>query len=139
MNVALTVVIAFLMLASGAAHLASPNSFIPLVPRFLPASVIIAVTGVLQIAVGLLTIWPRTRAWGGLAFALVCLGYLPVHLWDFVRADPFFAPPVAAAVRVVLQLLFIAAGWALYRRTGVRRRKDLGGESMRTNPPEPHR
>lgn len=120
MNIALTVLIAFVMIAGGAAHLATPDQFIPLVPTFLPASAIIAVTGVLQIAVGLLTLWPRTRTWGALAFAVVCLGYLPIHLWDYVRPDPVFAPPVAATVRVIVQLLFIAAGWALHQRTRAR-------------------
>jgi uncharacterized membrane protein len=116
-NVALTALIALVMIAGGGAHLAAPAQFAPLVPAFLPASPILFVTGVLQVAVGLVTLWPRTRAWGALAFAVVCLGYLPLHLWDFVRSDPVFAPPVAATVRLLVQLLFIAAGWTLFRRT----------------------
>lgn len=121
MNIALGVLIALVMIGGGAAHLATPEAFLPLVPASLPASAIIALTGVLQIAVGGAALWPRTRAWGGLAFAVVCLGYLPIHLWDFLRPDPVFAPPVAATVRVLVQLLFIAVGWALYRRQRQRR------------------
>jgi uncharacterized membrane protein len=112
----LTALVAFVMIAGGAAHLATPAQFVPLVPAFLPASAVIAVTGVVQVAVGLAALFSRTRRWGGLAFAIVCIGYLPIHLWDYVRPDPVFAPPVAATVRVVVQLLFIAAGWALWRR-----------------------
>lgn len=113
----LTSLVAFVMIAGGAAHLATPEQFVPLVPAFLPASAVIAATGVVQVAVGLAALWPRTRKWGGLAFAVVCVGYLPIHLWDYVRPDPVFAPPVAATVRLVVQLLFIAAGWALWRRS----------------------
>lgn len=112
----LTALVAFVMIAGGAAHLATPAQFVPLVPAFLPGSAVIAVTGVVQVAVGLAALFSRTRKWGGLAFAIVCIGYLPIHLWDYVRPDPAIAPPVAATVRVVVQLLFIAAGWALWRR-----------------------
>ena len=44
------------------------------------------------------------------------VAYLPLHLWDYIRPDPVFAPPVAATVRVVVQLSFIWAGLTLWRR-----------------------
>lgn len=69
----------------------------------------------LQLGIGLAALWPRSRAYAGLAFAALCLCYLPLHLWDFWRPDPVFAPPVAASIRVVFQLFFIAAGWSLWR------------------------
>jgi uncharacterized membrane protein len=103
------------MLAGGAAHLLQPAAFVPLVPPWLPASPTILLTGALQLAIGLAAAWPRTRRWAGLAFAALCFGYLPIHLWDYVRPDPIFAPPVAASVRVAVQLGFIVAGLALWR------------------------
>jgi uncharacterized membrane protein len=118
MTLALSVLIALVMIAGGSAHLASPEQFAPLVPAFLPAPAVIGATGVLQLAIGFAALWPRTRRWAGLAFAGLCFGYLPLHLWDYARPDPMFAPPVAATVRVVVQLLFIAAGWRLWRRGG---------------------
>jgi uncharacterized membrane protein len=116
-DVGLIAVVAFVMIAGGLAHLVAPGGFAPLVPPFLPAVPVIYATGVVQVAIGLAAIWPRTRALGGLAFAVLCAAYLPLHLWDYVRPDPVFPPPVAATVRVVLQLLFIWAGLALWRRT----------------------
>lgn len=113
---ALAWIVAVVMILGGAAHLASPQGFAPLVPPFLPATPVLILTGLLQIAIGLVALWPRTRAWAGLAFALLCAVYMPLHLWDFVRPDPVFAPPVAATVRVVVQGLFIWAGIALWRR-----------------------
>lgn len=117
MNLALSILIAFVMIAGGGAHLAALDNFAPLVPSFLPATPVILVTGVLQIAIGLAALLPRTRSLGGLAFAALCAAYLPLHLWDFVRPDPVFAPPVAASIRVAVQLAFIAAGYALWNRT----------------------
>jgi uncharacterized membrane protein len=116
-NMALTGVVAFVMIGGGAAHLAAPQGFAPLVPPFLPAIPVIIATGVVQIGIGLATLWPRTRALGALAFAAICVAYLPLHLWDYVRPDPVFAPPVAATLRVVVQGLFIWAGVALWRRS----------------------
>lgn len=115
MQMALTLFVALVMLAGGGAHLVRPDLFTVLVPGFLPAAAVITATGVLQIGIALAVLWPRTRAWGGLAFSVLCLGYLPLHLWDFVRPDPLFAPPLAASVRVVVQLLLVAAGWRLWR------------------------
>ena len=108
---------AFVMIGGGAAHLASPQGFAPLVPSFLPAVPVILAAGVVQILIGAAAIWPRTRALGALAFAALCTAYMPLHLWDFIRPDPLFAPPVAATVRVVVQGLFIWAGIALWRRS----------------------
>lgn len=116
MILALSILIAFVMIAGGGAHLAAPDNFAPLVPALLPATPVILATGVLQIAIGFAALWPRTRALGGLAFAALCAAYLPLHLWDYVRPDPVFAPPVAATVRVVVQLGFILAGYALWKR-----------------------
>ena len=58
---------------------------------------------------------PRWRAWAGLAFAALCLGYLPLHLWDFFRPDPIFKPPLVAGARVIVQFLFIAIGLSLWK------------------------
>lgn len=115
-TLALVSLIAVVMMGGGFAHLATPASFASLVPGFLPAVPVLVVAGVVQIGIGTLAIVPRTRAWGGLAFAILCAAYLPLHLWDFFRPDPVFAPPVAASIRVLVQLLFIAAGFVLWRR-----------------------
>ncbi len=117
MNLALTALVAFVMIASGVAHLAMPEVFVPLVPAVFPAAATIAGTGILQLAIGGAALWPRTRAWAGLAFAALCAGYLPLHVWDYFRPDPVFAPPLAATLRVLAQLPLIAAGWHLFRRS----------------------
>jgi uncharacterized membrane protein len=116
-NWGLVAVVAVVMIGGGVAHLLMPQGFAPLVPPFLPALPVILAAGLVQIVIGFAAIWPRTRALGGLAFAALCAAYLPLHLWDYVRPDPVFAPPVAATLRVVVQLLFIWAGLALWRRT----------------------
>lgn len=112
----LTGIAAFVMIGGGLAHLLAPAGFAPLVPSFLPVGLVLPATGILQIGIGLAVLWPRSRALAGLAFALLCAAYMPLHLWDFVRPDPVFPPPVAATIRVIVQALFIWAGVTLWRR-----------------------
>lgn len=116
MTTFLAMLVALVMIAGGAAHFAATQSFEPLVPPVFPARPVILATGVLQIAIGIAALAPRTRALAGLAFALLCLAYLPLHLWDFVRPDPVFAPPIAAGIRVAVQIAFIVVGYALWKR-----------------------
>lgn len=116
---ALTALVAFVMIGGGLAHLMAPQGFAALVPPFLPAVVVVILAGVVQIIIGIAAILPSKRALGGLAFACLCAAYMPLHLWDFFRADPVFAPPVAASLRVLVQGLFIWAGVTLWRRNKV--------------------
>lgn len=115
---ALTGVVALVMIGGGVAHFAAPQGFAALVPAFLPAVPVILAAGAVQMVIGIAALVPRSRHWGGLAFAALCAAYLPLHLWDFIRPDPVFAPPVAATIRCGVQGMFIWAGLALWRRTG---------------------
>ncbi len=114
---ALSGLVAFVMIGGAVAHFAATQAFAPLVPPFLPARPVILAAGLLQLGIGIAVLWPRTRALAALAFAALCTAYLPLHLWDYVRPDPVFAPPVAATARVVVQLLLISAGVTLWRRS----------------------
>lgn len=109
-------IIALVMIGGGVAHLTSADYFAALVPPFLPARLVVIAAGLFQIALGLAVLWPKTRSWAALAFALLCLAYTPLHLWDFFRADPVFAPPFAATARVAIQVFFIWIGFVLWRR-----------------------
>jgi uncharacterized membrane protein len=80
MNIALSFLVAFVMLAGGAAHFAKPADFAVLMPSFLPTNLVNYTTGGLQIIIGILALFPLTRALGGLAFVVLCSKYLLVHL-----------------------------------------------------------
>jgi uncharacterized membrane protein len=77
---------------------------------------VVFTSGVLELALGVAVWIPRTRAWAGLAFAVWCLGLLPLHVWDLLRPDPVFTPVAAAWARLVLQGGFIALGLGLWRQ-----------------------
>jgi hypothetical protein len=105
-RIALTGLVAFVMIGGGGAYLAAPQGFATSVPPFLPAIPVIIAARLVQIGIGI----------AALAFAVLCAAYLPLHVRDYIRPDPVFAPPVAATIRVVVQALFIWAGLSLWRR-----------------------
>lgn len=109
------IIVAVMMLVGGTAHLLKPDIFYPLIPTPFPPWLSVVLSGVIELAIGIAVLTPRWRHWAGLAFAALCLAYLPLHLWDFFRPDPIFKPPLVAGGRVIVQLLFIAIGLSLWQ------------------------
>ena len=67
--------------AAGIVHLAAPDSFLPIVPDWVPAPrEVVLLTGVCEIAgaVGLLT--QRFRAWSGIALAAYAVCVFPANI-----------------------------------------------------------
>ena len=96
------------MLVLGAyGHFFKPELFYAIVPDFLPKKWVVYATGIPELIIGLAVLWPRTRALAGLGFAILCLAFLPLHLWDLVRDTPAITPQSAAIIRVFLQFAFI--------------------------------
>ena len=116
LNIFLIVTVAFVMGAGGLGHLIMPEFFGGFVFEPLPSGLVILLTGLMQCAIAIAVLIPRTRALAGLIFAVVCTAYLPLHIWDLFRPDPVIAPLSAAIVRIIVQFGFIWAGWALYQR-----------------------
>ena len=107
---------AVILLASAGGHLLTPEIYAPLIPDFVPELAANVLAAISEAAVAILLLVPKWRHWGGLSFALLMLAFLPIHVWDLVRDDPFFTPLAAAVIRVVVQFLLIYAGWRIYKR-----------------------
>ncbi|WP_244209538.1 DoxX family protein [Rathayibacter festucae] len=70
------------MAVSGVIHLARPAVFERAVPRAMPGSVRgwVLVSGVAELACAATTLWPPTRAAGGLASAALMAGVFPANV-----------------------------------------------------------
>lgn len=108
-------IIALWMLGGGIAHMVSPEFFFQIAPNGLPKLWVVYLSGVVEIAIGAAVLARKTRAWAGLSFALLCLAFLPLHVWDFFRPDPVFEVPVAASIRIAVQFGLIGLGLFLWR------------------------
>ena len=92
----------------------APEYFEAFVFDPLPKTLTVLAAGIVQIAIAALVMIPGTRALGGAAFALLCLGYMPLHVWDLFRPDPVIAPLSAAVIRILIQFGFIWVGWKIW-------------------------
>ncbi len=117
------------MVVSGVTHFTSPGHYRRLVPEWLPAhSAVVAVSGLADVAVGVLVAVPATRTVGGWATAALVTAYLPAHLDPLrrvrtarrVQVHRAFDRPLGVAARVAVNLGYVA--WAVAVAVGGRGR-----------------
>src|SRR5271163_4758962 len=81
MRTAMRWVLVLFYLAAGYVHLAMPNTFMPVMPDWVPASYqVILFTGLCEIAGAIGLIVPRTRWLAGLMLALYAVAVFPVNI-----------------------------------------------------------
>lgn len=110
------ILLGLFMLAGGLTHLLHPDAFNAMIPDIFPERLINYAVGVIEISIAALLIIPRFRHYGGLFFAVLCVAFMPFHLWDLWRPDPVIKPMAAAIFRIILQLAFIFAGYRIFKR-----------------------
>ncbi|MGO4921354.1 hypothetical protein [Maribacter spongiicola] len=106
---------AFLMLAGAFNHIYAPETYKDFIPNFIPEQLANILSTIAEAIVGIALIIPKYRKWGGLGFFILMIIFLPIHIWDFTKEIPAIGSKVAATVRIAVQLLFIAAGWWIYK------------------------
>lgn len=112
--------LAALLAGGGALHFVAPDGYAPLIPPVLgdPRPWIL-VSGIAEVAAGVLLVI-RRRAGGWAAFA-VLLAIWPGNVWmalqgGYPGATGFAGDPIAAWIRVALQVPLLAWAYALTRR-----------------------
>ncbi|GAB5417550.1 MAG: DoxX family membrane protein [Crocinitomicaceae bacterium] len=108
-------IFAALLLIGAIAHVVVPEAYLPLIPDFIPSLIANIVAAAAEAVIGVLLLLPKYRAYGGLAFSLLMIAFMPLHIWDLLRDDPMITPYAAAIVRVVIQCFLIYAGWRIYK------------------------
>ncbi|SHE57933.1 DoxX family protein [Streptoalloteichus hindustanus] len=108
--------LALFLAVVGVAHFVLPGYFRTLVPAWLPApALLVAGSGLAEIATAGLLALPDTRTWGGWAAAALITTYLVSHL-DALRHAHRTRPrlldrPAGVAARLVVNLAYLA--WAV--------------------------
>ncbi|GAB5539971.1 MAG: DoxX family membrane protein [Salibacteraceae bacterium] len=127
---AIPIILGVIMLAGAVGHLVVPREYAPMIPAFIPqdfANIMAAIAEGL-VAFGLFI--PKYRKYGGLGFMGLMFVFLPIHVWDLVREEPYLGSATAAYLRLVVQFLFIYAGWWIYKTSSTL-------PSDQSPPPEP--
>jgi len=111
----LSVLFGLILLAGAAGHIAAPEFYAGFIPEPIPHWLANGFAVVVEGAIGIGLFLPRLRARAGLAFAALMIGFLPLHLWDALKEAPAIGSHTAAYVRIVIQLLLIAGGVAIFK------------------------
>jgi uncharacterized membrane protein len=116
MRTAMRLVLALFYLAAGYVHLTMPNTFMPVMPDWVPAPYqVILFTGLCEVAGAVGLIVPRTRWLAGLMLALYAIAVFPVNIKHAI-----YGPAIAGipnmwyyhGPRLLLQPVLV--WWALY-------------------------
>ncbi|MGB3468711.1 MAG: MauE/DoxX family redox-associated membrane protein [Cyclobacteriaceae bacterium] len=106
--------VAVLMISAGVNHFINPKFYAAYMPSFFPKPLANIVAGIVEIAIGLLLFLPATRSWAGLAFMVLMVIFLPLHIWDAFKSKPAIGSKAIAFVRLALQLVLIYYGWYIW-------------------------
>ncbi len=110
---------ALIFLVTGITHLASPETFVKVIPPFFPFPYAIAiVSGVIELAFAVGFTFTRTRRFTAWAVIVFLVAVLPVHVYMYAERETLFSqfPTWALVLRFPVQLLLIL--WS-YRYTRV--------------------
>lgn len=111
--------LAAFMVVAGVMHFVVPRFYEQIVPPPLPASFVVVVSGVAEVALGFGLLFARTRraaAWGVLALLVAVFPanvYMAVSGVELVDLPSWMAQPSTAARygRLPVQLVFLAWAW----------------------------
>jgi len=108
--------IAISMILGAVGHVASPEMYSALIPSFIPELIAHLFATIAELAIGLALIIPKFRKYGGLAFMILMIIFLPIHVWDMLKEEPFIGTKTIALVRIAVQVGMIYAGWWIYKK-----------------------
>ncbi|PWS26284.1 DoxX family protein [Pedobacter yonginense] len=111
------IIYAVFYILAGCNHFLSTEGYYAIMPNWLPAhQFLIYLSGVIEIILGVLLLFPKTRKQSALCIILMLLAFMPAHIY-MIQMAPFMlgkilVTPLIAWARLPFQLLFM--GWAWY-------------------------
>jgi uncharacterized membrane protein len=87
-----------------------------LIPSFIPEFTAHLFALIAELTIGLALIIPKFRKYGGLAFMILMIIFLPIHVWDMLKEEPFIGTKTIALVRIAVQVVLIYVGWWIYKK-----------------------
>lgn len=105
-----------MVLFSAVGHILKPEFYAAMIPEFIPATAAHVLSAIVEFAVGIALLIPKTRKYGALGFMALMIAFLPIHVWDALREEPAVGSTTAAYIRLVIQFLLIYTGWSLYKK-----------------------
>ena len=97
----------------GIAHFTATEFFVAIVPPWFPWNLLaVYVSGVFEILLALLLLWPALRAQVGLGLILLTLAVTPANIHMYLNPDQFpESSETAYLIRLIVQVLLLALIW----------------------------
>ena len=103
------------MVLAGVMHFVRPERYESIVPPYLPwPAALVAVSGVCEIALGLLLVVPQTRRFAAWGLVALFVAVFPANVYLYQHQELLPAPPLLHLLRLPLQAVLI---WGAYRYT----------------------
>lgn len=103
------------MIGGAIAHVVNPSFYDGLIPEPIPKPLANWAATIVEGAIGVALLIPRTRALAGLAFAALMVAFMPLHIWDAFKDAPVVGSHITAIIRLFIQVLLIAGGLWIWR------------------------
>ena len=121
------ILFALIFLGGGVMHWARPALYLPMMPSYIPApALMVQLSGLAELALGLLLLWPRTTRWAGWGLVLLLIAVFPANLHIALNPTQFPDLPVWGLwARLPVQGLLIAWAYFYTRPLGVQSRSPI--------------
>jgi aldehyde dehydrogenase (NAD+) len=105
-------------IVAGIAHFINPAFYMAMMPPFIPyPEFMVALSGVIEVALGLLILWPKFRILAAWSMIALLIAVFPANIYMFSHPELFpDVPSWAHSVRLPFQALFIAWVYSFTKR-----------------------
>lgn len=111
-----SVFLSVILLLSAFAHLFYPEYYAALIPDFISEDFANVAAAIAEGLIGIALLVGKYRSLGGLAFAVLMLLFLPIHIWDALREHSALGASPIPEFRLIMQLGLIYLGWRIYKK-----------------------
>ena len=99
-------------MGAGVTHFTAPEAFLSIMPSWVPSPLgAVYLSGLAEIAGGLMLLWPRSRRWGVLELTLLLIAVFPANVQMLLQAEKYSFPAWILWARLPLQPALIALVW----------------------------
>jgi uncharacterized membrane protein len=111
-----SIILSIVLLLSTIAHIVTPEIYNELIPELFPKYIINIITGTIEALIGIALLLNKYRSIGGLAFSLLMFVFLPIHILDMMKENPFIGKTPIPEIRIFFQLFLIYTGWWIFKK-----------------------
>lgn len=116
MKTATFIILAIVLILSGVAHLFYAEFYAAMIPEFIPKALANIPVGIIEFAIGVGFLLKKYQQKAAMAFTILMIAFLPIHIWDATKEVPAIGTPIVAYIRIAFQFFLIYTGYWLAKK-----------------------